>query len=167
LTVEEAIKRIESLYKPYHRVLRCLMERARRCFGVAVLIDCHSMPTNASRDASAAARGKKPVLDFVIGDRFGHSCSLQIVEAIEEHLRRFGYKVQRNRPYAGGHITESYGKPALGWHAVQIEVSRRLYMDEATLCRNAKFDSVCEHLSEIARLLARMTGARDERAAAE
>jgi N-formylglutamate amidohydrolase len=167
LTVEEAFQRIESLYKPYHRVLRCLMERARRRFGVAVLIDCHSMPTNASRETGAAARGKKPNLDFVIGDRFGHSCSSQIVETIEELLQQFGYKVQRNRPYAGGHITESYGKPALGWHAVQIEVARRLYMDETSLSRNAKFDSVAEHLGEIARMLARMTGPRGERAAAE
>jgi N-formylglutamate amidohydrolase len=166
LTVEEAFQRIESLYKPYHRVLRCLMERAWRRFGMAVLVDCHSMPTHVPRE-SAPARSKRANVDFVIGDRFGQSCSLQIVEAIEHALQQFGYKIQRNRPYAGGYITESYGKPASGWHAVQIEVARRLYMDEATLVRNEKFDSVVEHLGEVVRLLARITPMRDERAAAE
>jgi N-formylglutamate amidohydrolase len=167
LKVEEAFHRIESLYKPYHQVLRCLMERARRRFGVAVLIDCHSMPTNMSREAAQSPRSKKPNLDFVIGDRFGQSCSPHIVEGIEDLLQQFGYRVQRNKPYAGGYITESYGRPALGWHAVQIEISRRLYMDEATLSRNEKFDSLVEHLDEIVRLLARITGPREERAAAE
>jgi N-formylglutamate amidohydrolase len=166
LTVEDAFQRIESLYKPYHRVLRCLMERALRRFGVAVLVDCHSMPTHVPRE-TAPARSKRPNVDFVIGDRFGQSCSPQIVEAIEQALQQLGYKVQRNRPYAGGYITESYGKPASGWHAVQIEVARRLYMNESTLERNEKFDSVVEHLGEVVRLLARITPMRDERAAAE
>ncbi len=165
LTIEDAFRRIDRLYKPYHNALRGLMERAQTRFGRAVLVDCHSMPTHAARDN--AARGDRRRVDFVIGDRFGQSCALQIVEAIEETLLQFGYNVQRNRPYAGGYITEYYGKPAVGWHAVQIEIARGLYMDEATIAPNAEFEKVAEHLSEVIRTIARIAGERDEREAAE
>jgi N-formylglutamate amidohydrolase len=166
LRLEEALRRVETLYKPYHAALRGLMERAERRAGAAVLIDCHSMP-------SPAARADKRRADFVIGDRFGASAAPGIVEAIEQRLRGFGYAVQRNRPYAGGFITEHYGKPALSWHAVQIEIARGLYMDEASLERNDRFETVAAHLSEIIRELARdlLAGGaavlRERRAAAE
>lgn len=149
LKVEEALARVEALYKPYHAALRALMERARRRFGVAVLIDCHSMPSSQARESGARRA------DFVIGDRFGASCALGVVELFEDRLRALGYAVQRNRPYAGGFITEHYGKPALGFHAVQIEISRSLYMNEATLARTAGFDALAAQLSQIVRDLAR------------
>jgi len=172
LRVEEALKRVESLYKPYHAALGDLMERARRRFGMAVLVDCHSMPTTMARDPALASRGDKRRVDFVIGDRFGASCSLRIVETIEARLRDQGYHVQRNRPYAGGFITEHYGRPAAGWHAVQIEVARGLYMNEANLQKNAEFDAIAAHLAEVAGDLAREASAGDllggeRRAAAE
>jgi N-formylglutamate amidohydrolase len=167
LSVEEAFRRIDLLYKPYHQALQNLMLRAQRRFGRAVLVDCHSMPTHAGREGATVARGDIRNVHFVIGDRFGQSCSLQIVEAIEETLRSFGYNVQRNRPYAGGYITECYGKPAAGWHAVQIEVARGLYMDETTLAKKPEFESVAEHLGEVVRIVERVAGERDEREAAE
>jgi N-formylglutamate amidohydrolase len=166
LTIDEAFRRIDRLYKPYHETLQDLMNRAQRRFGQAVLVDCHSMPTHAGRDGAGRGAERRRV-DFVIGDRFGQSCSVQIVEAIEETLRQFGYDVQRNRPYAGGYITEYYGKPAAGWHAVQIEVARGLYMNEVTLAKKPEFDEIAEHLSEVIRIVARVAGARDEREAAE
>jgi N-formylglutamate amidohydrolase len=166
LRAGEALRRIDGLYKPYHAVLRRLMERSRRRFGVALLVDCHSMPSNVAKE-SATPRGDKRKPDFVLGDRFGASCSSEIVETIETQLRRWGYHVQRNRPYAGGYITEHYGKPAAGAHAVQIEISRNLYMDEGDLRRNADFDLVAERLGELARLLAQTVGPREQRAAAE
>lgn len=166
LRVEEAMHRIDSLYKPYHAVLRRLMERARHRFGVAVLVDCHSMPSSVAKE-SATTRGDKRRPDFVLGDRFGVSCSAEIVEAIEGRLRQWGYHVQRNRPYAGGFITEHYGKPGAGWHAVQIEIARNLYMDEADLRRNGEFDLVATRLGELARLLATVVGPREQSAAAE
>jgi N-formylglutamate amidohydrolase len=167
LSVEEAFRRIERLYKPYHDALHNLMRRAQRRFGRAVLIDCHSMPTHAREGAGAARGGDIRNVHFVIGDRFGQSCAIEIVEAIEEVLRSFGYNVQRNRPYAGGYITECYGKPAAGWHAVQIEVARALYMDETTLAKKPEFDSIAEHLGEVVRIVARLAADRDEREAAE
>jgi N-formylglutamate amidohydrolase len=166
LPVGEALRRIEALYKPYHASLRGLMERARQRYGVALLVDCHSMPSNVAKE-SATPRGDRRKPDFVIGDRFGASCSSEIVEAIETRLRQWGYHVQRNRPYAGGYITEHYGKPASGWHAVQIEIARNLYMDEGDLRPNAEFALVAERLGELARLLAKTVGPREQRAAAE
>lgn len=166
LRVDEALRRIEVLYKPYHASLRSLLERARQRYGVALLVDCHSMPSNVAKE-SATPRGDRRKPDFVIGDRFGASCSSEIVETIEARLRQWGYHVQRNRPYAGGYITEHYGKPAAGWHAVQIEIARNLYMDEGDLRRNAEFDLIAERLGELARLLAQTVGPREQRAAAE
>jgi len=149
LPIHEALRRIESLYKPYHAALRALMERAERRFGYAVLVDCHSMPSSSARDPAHSVRGDKRHIDFVIGDRYGASAASLIVDGVEDRLRRFGYNVQRNRPYAGGFITEHFGRPAAGWHALQIEVSRALYMDESTLEKNAQFAAVACHLAEI------------------
>jgi N-formylglutamate amidohydrolase len=167
LRVDEALLRVETLYKPYHAALKGLMERARTRFGVAVLIDCHSMPTALTRDpARAAAKGR---LDFVIGDRFGASCAVRIVETIESTLRAHDYAVQRNRPYAGGFITEHYGRPAAGWHAAQIEIGRGLYMDEPTLQKNERFAELAERLGALAQALAEVAAdlTPDQRAAAE
>ncbi|WP_457796500.1 N-formylglutamate amidohydrolase [Methylocystis sp. S23] len=149
IAVGEALRRIEALYKPYHAALRELMARAQRRFGVAVLVDCHSMPSTSAREPAPAAKGEKKRIDFVIGDRYGASASPGVVDGVEERLRARGYFVQRNRPYAGGFITEHFGRPLAGWHALQIEVSRGLYMDEATLEKNARFASVVADLSGV------------------
>jgi len=154
LPIDEALRRIESLYKPYHAALRALMERATRRFGFAVLVDCHSMPSTSARDPALAARGDKRRIDFVIGDRYGASAAPTVVDGVEERFRRRGYHVQRNRPYAGGFITEHFGRPAAGWHAVQIEISRALYMDEATLEKNARFSAIASHIAEVVEGLA-------------
>jgi N-formylglutamate amidohydrolase len=155
--VEEAIERIEKLYKPYHACLRELLERARRIFGLAMLVDCHSMPSGAARAGEslwpeAAKIAPKP--DIVVGDRYGTSCAADFVEAVEDGLRRCGYTVQRNKPYAGGYITEHYGNPANGCHAMQIEVSRALYMDESAVLKNERFSAVAADLTKAAAALA-------------
>ena len=124
ISVAEALKRIDALYKPYHRTLRRVFMRLHRDFGAAVLIDCHSMPS------STAAKDERPRADLVLGDRYGTSCVAIIAETIETTMRAFGYVVSRNKPYAGGFITEHYGNPSAGLHAVQLEINRALYMDE-------------------------------------
>jgi N-formylglutamate amidohydrolase len=146
LPVAEAFERIEALHKPFHARLHRLLQRARARFGVALLVDWHSMP---SSDIS----GGRPIPDFVLGDRFATSCAAQIVDAVEALLRRKGFSVSRNKPYAGGYITENYGNPAQGTHALQIEASRALYMDERTLTPNAKFKSLAKDFTDIASLL--------------
>lgn len=124
IPVDEALRRIEALYKPYHRALRRLLTSAHRRFGAAVLIDCHSMPS------SSGHRDERPRADVVVGDRYGTSCVAAVTDAVESTLRDLGYSVSRNKPYAGGFITEHYGNPAGGLHALQIEINRALYMDE-------------------------------------
>src|SRR3954454_15187746 len=136
LTVDEGLRRIEWLYKPYHRALRQLVHRTARAFGHAVLIDCHSMPsTSLARDDAVKA-------DIVLGVRYGTSCATALTDLVEVALRERGYAVVRNKPYAGGFITEHYGEPALGRHALQIEISRSLYMDERTLAPKSGFEGL-------------------------
>lgn len=133
LPIVEALRRIEQLYKPYHRMLCRQLVALRRTFGVAVVIDCHSMPSMAAGDE------QKPRPDFVLGDRHGTSCTSRITDEVQSVLEDLGYSVRRNKPYSGGYITERYGSPARGMHALQIEVNRALYMDEVTLDKTPRF----------------------------
>jgi N-formylglutamate amidohydrolase len=124
MPVEAALRRIATLHRPYHARLMQLVEGARERFGFAVLIDCHSMPST-SPDVGGA--------DIVLGDRYGSSAARWIVDTAESALRAAGLAVRRNKPYAGGYITEHYGAPAMGRHALQIEINRGLYMDERAI----------------------------------
>ncbi|WP_174799927.1 N-formylglutamate amidohydrolase [Microvirga aerophila] len=142
LPVEEALHRIEWLYKPYHRALRQLLRRTGGTFGHAILIDCHSMPSSSvSREDGAKA-------DIVLGDRYGTSCAVLLIDLVEAALRGRGYTVVRNKPYAGGFITEHYGEPALGRHALQVEINRAIYMDERGLQKKAGFAPLASDLME-------------------
>src|ERR1700722_14687018 len=163
IPVEEAIPRIEGLYKPYHRALRRLFTRQHRDFGAAVLIDCHSMPS------AAGTKDERPRADIVLGDRYGTSCVGAIAETVESVLRGRGYVVNRNKPYAGGFITEHYGNPAVGLHAIQLELNRALYMDERRYERSASFPSVAADLEILADAVAAIPvqELRPYRAAAE
>ena len=131
IAVGEALRRIEGLYKPYHRTLRRLFMRLQRDFGAAILVDCHSMPS------ATGGRDERPRADLVLGDRYGTSCVGIVAETIEHCMREFGYSVSRNKPYAGGFITEHDGNPTTGLHVIQLEINRALYMDgAATNARN-------------------------------
>lgn len=155
LSVEEGLGRIERLYKPYHEALRRLIDRARRRFGIAVLVDCHSMPSAPAFAGPGADKRLKT--DFVIGDRYGTSCDKDLVDVLEQAIRGRGYVVQRNKPYAGGYITEHYGAPLGGCHAVQIEVNRSLYMDERQLEKTGRFDAVMADMTTAMAALAKET----------
>lgn len=144
LPVSEAIARIDTVYRPYHRMLERLVERTHALFGVAVLIDCHSMPASVR----IGEAGLRP--DFIIGDRFGTSCSGALTELAIGTLSAMGYTVAHNKPYAGGHITEHYGRPARGYHALQIEINRGLYLNETTLARTGGFTALAEDLTQLA-----------------
>jgi len=164
LSVTEALARIERLYKPYHACLRALLERAQRQFGIAVLVDCHSMP---SMPTASLGTDKRVATDFVVGDRYGTSSAVNLVEGLERAMRARSYVVQRNKPYAGGYITEHYGTPQSGIHAIQIEINRALYMDERQLVRLERFGKVAADITEIAGELAAFAGGYELKAAAE
>jgi N-formylglutamate amidohydrolase len=143
IPVDEALRRIEWLYKPYHRVLRHLLSRTMRKFGTAILVDCHSMPsTSLAREYGVRA-------DIVLGDRYGTSCAPGVTDRLEAEMVRRGYTVVRNKPYAGGFITEHYGEPVASRHAIQIEVNRALYMDERTLDLTGGFATLTGDLAAI------------------
>ena len=143
LPVAEARKRIEALYRPYHAMIATTLRLLRERFGMALLIDCHSMPSTV--------RGQRfPRPDFVLGDRFGTSCAPRIVSAADKSLRAMGYSVARNRPYAGGHITQTYGHPASGLHTLQIEVNRGLYLREKTIEPSSRFEKLRRNLARFA-----------------
>ncbi len=153
LPVDEALRRIEWLYKPYHRTLRQLVHRTGRLFGQAVLIDCHSMPS------SSVGRESGTKADVVLGDRYGTSCTAFLIDVVDSALRARGYTVLRNKPYAGGFITEHYGEPTLGRHALQVELNRGIYMDERSLQKNRNFDDLSEDLTQVfARVMAEVDG---------
>jgi N-formylglutamate deformylase len=144
IPVDDALQRIESLYKPYHRGLRRLFTAVHGLFGAAVLVDCHSMPSTAGQ------RDERPRPEFVLGDRYGTSCVPVVGDTLERALRALGYTVSRNKPYAGGFITEHYGNPAGGLHAIQLEINRALYMDERRCERSANFGRLAADLETVA-----------------
>jgi N-formylglutamate amidohydrolase len=148
LAVEDALLRIETLYKPYHRALRRLINRVHQTFGAVVVVDCHSMPSiGVSRDEP-----RRP--DVVIGDRYGTSCAQLLPDIVEATMGRLGYSVGRNKPYAGGFITEHYGNPASGLHAIQLELNRAIYMDERRREKSPRFAQVAADFAELADALA-------------
>ena len=163
IPVDDALRRIESLYKPYHRSLRRLFTKLHRDFGAAVLVDCHSMPSTAGH------KDERPRPEFVLGDRYGTSCVGVVSETVEQTLRSLGYSVSRNKPYAGGFITEHYGNPAAGLHAIQLEINRALYMDERRYERSSHFARLAADLETLASRLGEipLEELRPYRAAAE
>jgi N-formylglutamate amidohydrolase len=162
LSVGAALERINRLYTPYHETLSALLARAKRDFGFSVLIDCHSMPSNPIAEQGAG----RP--DFVLGDRFGTSCSGELTRLAASQLKTQGYAVALNKPYAGGYITEHYGRPHKGQHALQIEINRALYMDETSFERSAGFERLCGDLDAMVHaLIAGISGLAIPRAAAE
>jgi N-formylglutamate amidohydrolase len=139
LTFAEARRRIELVHRPYHDALSALLAQARAAFGLAVLVDWHSMPSAAARIYGQSGDGVRRGIsgagscDLVLGDRFGTACAPAITTLVERELEAMGYRVARNAPYAGGYTTEFYGKPSARTHALQIEINRGLYLDEASL----------------------------------
>ena len=148
LSVDDALSRIETLYKPYHRALRRLINKVHQAFGTAVLVDCHSMPSiGVSRDEP-----RRP--DMVIGDRYGTSCAPLLPDVVEDAMTGLGYSVGRNKPYAGGFITEHYGNPASGLHTIQLELNRAIYMDERRREKGPRFAQVAADFAALADVLA-------------
>ena len=127
----EITRRIADCHTPYHAALEAEVARTVDRHGFAIVIDAHSMPSISA-----------PGVDAVIGDRHGVSCAPGITDAIESALHAQGLRTRRNAPYAGGYTTERYGQPDHARHAVQIELNRALYLDEARVTRSGTFDTL-------------------------
>jgi N-formylglutamate amidohydrolase len=154
LTFAEARRRIEAVHGPYHQTLARLLADTRRRAGCVVLIDWHSMPSAAAAEGARMVDGVRRGPDMVLGDRYGAACAPMVTALVERELEAMGYVVERNRPYAGGWTTEHYGAPAKGTHALQIEINRALYLDEATLEPHAGYERLRRDLGRLTRALA-------------
>lgn len=130
LSLAEAEDRIARHWVPYHAALKRMMHESHAEFGQAVLVDCHSMPHEA---IDSHARPGLPRPEVVLGDRFGAAAGRDVMDQIEAAFTRAGLRVSRNAPFAGAYITQAYGRPSHGYHVVQIEIDRALYMDEARI----------------------------------
>lgn len=139
LTLAEARRRLDLHWHPYHDALREVLSESRGRFGKAVLLDWHSMPREAIDGLTGRARNAP---DVVLGDRFGAAADPEIVERVEAAFDSEGLRVARNAPFAGAFISQRYGRPSQGFHVVQIEIDRSLYMDESTLEPKPEFDQV-------------------------
>lgn len=146
LSFAEAEDRVRTAWQPYHAALSSLIAETRGRFGASLLIDCHSMPAHPAHGASAP--------DIVLGDAHGTACAPRATRLFEEFLSDMGYRVRRNDPYAGGYVTRHYGRPREGQHALQIEVARSLYMDEALIERNEGFTQLRRDLGVLVDRLA-------------
>jgi N-formylglutamate amidohydrolase len=162
LSVGAALERINRLYAPYHETLSSLLAEAHQAFGCALLIDCHSMPSTPITEQG----GMRP--DFVLGDRFGTSCNGELTRLAANQLKALGYAVALNKPYAGGYITEHYGRPHKAQHVLQIEINRALYMDETSFEKGNGFHRLRDDLEAmVTSLTAGISGLAVPRAAAE
>ena len=151
LPVAEIERRLARCYTPYHRQLEQMLTATRQSFGHSLVVDCHSMPSSGA------------AMDMVIGDSHGLACAAEITALIERLLQSRGYQVERNHPYAGGFTTCHYGHPSTRSHSIQIEINRRLYMDEGTYQPTEGFDQVAADVTELIReLTAFMTQWQDD-----
>jgi N-formylglutamate deformylase len=164
ISLAEARHRIDTCWRPYHEALQAQLDQAHLMFGQAILVDCHSMPHEAMD--SVASRGlRRP--EIVLGDRFGAAADGAIVDRIEAAFTRAGLVVTRNTPFAGAYITQAYGRPARGRHAVQIEIDRALYMNERLIRPNGNFDAFRRLMRDVIRDIAEIGRARAMPLAAE
>ncbi len=150
LSFAQAKQRIEEIHLPFHQELKKLLYNCVGVYESAYLLDIHSMPSRAVKQWAREQKKTMPVPDIILGDCFGTSCKADLTSQVEAYLTKCGYHIMRNAPYAGGYITQSYGLSGahgLNVHALQIEISRALYMDEENYLCHEGFSQVQEHLT--------------------
>ncbi|WP_435165363.1 N-formylglutamate amidohydrolase [Falsirhodobacter sp. 1013] len=146
MTRTEAESRIAAHWTPYHACLQQLLQDAHRRSDRVLLVDCHSMPHDALSN-----RGPRP--EVVLGDRFGAACGREVMERVEAAFQAAGLRVSRNAPFAGAYITQAYGRPSRQQHAVQVEIDRSLYMDEARIEKRPDFLAFVALMEEVVSVL--------------
>ncbi len=151
LKASEIKARIETYYRPYHTALQKLIEQAHYVHGQVWHINCHSMPTQESSSFRASPlKGA----DFVLGDRDGTSCDIDLTHAVRDFLKNMGYRVSINDPYKGVELVRRYSNPATGRHSLQIEIARALYLNENTYKKSINFNSLKEDVNKLIRFSA-------------
>jgi len=149
LEVAEVEERIARFYQPYHAALKAMLDHAHARFGAVWHVNCHSMK------AMGRGRHAHPRADFVLGDLDGRACAGDFTRLVAECLEGMGYTVRINDPFKGAELIERYSDPAAGRHALQIEINRRLYLDEVRIDKTADFESL---RADLRRLVAAVAG---------
>ncbi len=140
-------RRIERFHTPYHRSLKDLLDKTHQKFGRVYHINCHSMRAVAGKQSDEGEGAVRA--DFVLGDRDGTTCDLRFREFVFRTLAGMGYDVKVNDPYKGVELVRAYSRPQAGRHSLQVEIAKRLYMDEETLERNAGFARLQSNLRDL------------------
>jgi N-formylglutamate amidohydrolase len=151
LAPEAVRRRIERFHAPYHRSLQELLESAINKSGRVYHINCHSMRCVAGKQSEDGPGNVRP--DFVLGDRDGTTCEPRFTERVRGTLAGMGYRVTVNDPYKGVELIRAYSDPKAGRHSLQIEINKRLYMDEKTLAKTAGFARLQKDLGELLKVL--------------
>ena len=157
LSVAEVERRIKRCYEPYHAAVTAAIDERHQQFGAVWHINCHSMP--AVVDVMSDDQGRARA-DFVLGDRDGTTCEPELTAFVAKTLGAMGYKVAINDPYKGVELVRLHGRPAERRHSLQIEINRRLYLDEATLAKNAGYAKLQANLRRLLDALAGHVRAR-------
>lgn len=151
LGVQEVQDRIARCWQPYHAAVAQAIDAAHARHGYSIHLNCHSMPAVAGRYATEFPG--QAHADFVVGDRDGTTASQALSRRICAHLESLGYHVAYNHPYKGVELVRAYGKPSAQRHSIQLEINRKLYMDEATLALHAGFEPLRAHLRSLVEML--------------
>lgn len=152
LPVAEIEQRVADYYRPYHAALDAACDRLYARFGGLWHVNCHSMPSLSSANSRQGAGVPRP--DFVLGDRDGTTCDGAFTRFAAATLAAMGYDVRINDPYKGVELVRKHGRPAERRHSLQIEVNRRLYMDEATLEKTSGFAKLQADIARLGAALA-------------
>ncbi len=147
LTVAEVQARISSCYAPYHKAVRDAINAAHKHYGAVWHINCHSMPATSSVISEEGPGVQRA--DFVLGDRDGSTCTPEFTAFVEATLRAMGYDVRVNDPYKGVELVRAYSDPTVHKHSLQIEVNRKLYMDEVSRNTNGNFTKLQGDISTL------------------
>jgi N-formylglutamate amidohydrolase len=147
MSAETVAQRVHGFHAPYHGAIQALLSETHARFGRVYHINCHSMRAVAGKQSDDGEGSLRA--DFVLGDRDGTSCDPRFTEFVRGVLAGMGYQVKVNDPYKGVELVRAYADPAAGRHSLQIEINKRLYMDEATLEKTAGFDVLQRNLSSL------------------
>lgn len=145
LSVEEATGRLDNYYWPYHRELEEVLDRAQLRAGSFWHVNCHSMPAMSTSVSPEGPGVPRP--DFCIGTRDGTTCDTEFAELVERFLSDLGYRVTIDDPYKGMELVRRYSDPLRGRHSLQLEINRRLYMDESRISKNEGFATLKAHMT--------------------
>jgi N-formylglutamate amidohydrolase len=158
LQIDEVVARIDRIHAPYHRELQRLIDAAHARFGAVYHLNCHSMNSVAGRMGEGGEGSARA--DFVLGDRDGTTCDPRFTELVRATLVALGYTVRVNDPYKGVELVRAYSDPARGRHSLQIEINKRLYMDEARRVPHAGFGTLQANLTHLLEAIRDYTGSR-------